>query len=152
MVVGETVRDPEFAWDKSWGLRIEEDFEVDVRIGRGLEDKTIKSEVARAKQTVLQDLQLPPAFALPSTEVISRAIELAYERDFSHIPRWKLSYSVLDRDRKPLGYLDVAKLKQEWEAGKANPVQSSFTDYQRKFVLGVATSQDLEKFVSRRGF
>lgn len=132
---------------------------------------------------VVEDLQLPPAFALPSTEVISRAIELAYDRDFSHIP-------VLDRDRKPLGYLDVAKLKQEWEAGKANPddrisqymtkfkrkttepytlitpatplaeleaflhdnIFALVTDYQRKFVLGVATSQDLENFVSRRGF
>lgn len=33
-----------------------------------------------------QDLQLPPAFSLPSDEAISRAIEMAYERDFSHIP------------------------------------------------------------------
>ena len=33
-----------------------------------------------------QDLQLPPAFALPSDEAISRAIESAYERDFSYIP------------------------------------------------------------------
>lgn len=33
-----------------------------------------------------QDLQLPPAFALPADESISRAIEFAYERDFSHIP------------------------------------------------------------------
>jgi hypothetical protein len=33
-----------------------------------------------------QDLQLPPAFALPIDEAISRAIELAYDRDFSHIP------------------------------------------------------------------
>lgn len=33
-----------------------------------------------------QDLQLPPAFALPADEAISRAIEMAYERDFSHIP------------------------------------------------------------------
>jgi hypothetical protein len=35
---------------------------------------------------VVEDLQLPPAFALPFDEAISRAIELAYERDFSHIP------------------------------------------------------------------
>lgn len=34
----------------------------------------------------MQDLQLPPAFALPKDERISRAIDLAYERDFSHIP------------------------------------------------------------------
>lgn len=33
-----------------------------------------------------QDLQLPPAFALPQDESISRAVELAYERDFDYIP------------------------------------------------------------------
>ncbi|OBZ77488.1 Cystathionine beta-synthase [Grifola frondosa] len=131
---------------------------------------------------VVEDLQLPPAFALPSDEAISRAIELAYERDFSHIP-------VLDKNRKPLGYLDVATLKTKWEAGMANPddkvivymtkftrlpsqpytvitpstplaeleqflehnIFALVTDWDRKFVLAVATSQDLENFVSRRG-
>ena len=34
----------------------------------------------------LQDLQLPPAFSLPGSELIAHAIELAYDRDFSHIP------------------------------------------------------------------
>ena len=33
-----------------------------------------------------QDLQLPPAFSISANEAISRAVELAYERDFSHIP------------------------------------------------------------------
>jgi len=33
-----------------------------------------------------QDLQFPPAFCLPRSELIGRAIELAYDRDFSHIP------------------------------------------------------------------
>ncbi|KZT70491.1 hypothetical protein DAEQUDRAFT_810657 [Daedalea quercina L-15889] len=131
---------------------------------------------------VVEDLQLPPAFALPSDEAISRAIESAYERDFSYIP-------VLDRHRKPLGYLDVAALKEKWEAGQAAPddrvirhlmkfnrssshpytiitpstplpeledflghnVFAIVTDYSRKFVLGVATKQDLDNFVSRRG-
>ncbi|CAL1709118.1 unnamed protein product [Somion occarium] len=132
---------------------------------------------------VVEDLQLPPAFALPKSEPISRAIELAYERDFSHIP-------VLGGNRRPLGYVDVAELKSKWEAGQANPddrveqymtkfVRSAcqpyslitpgtpleelerflennifalVTDWDRKFVLGVATRQDLESFVSRRGF
>jgi len=132
---------------------------------------------------VVEDLQLPPAFALPQDEGISRAIELAYDRDFSHIP-------VLDRKRKPLGYVDVTALKKKWEAGEANPTDkvasyltkfnrsvtthpytvitpdtpladlegflksnifALVTDYDRKFVLAVATSQDLETFVSRRG-
>ncbi|KAI6121955.1 hypothetical protein F5141DRAFT_998900 [Pisolithus sp. B1] len=131
---------------------------------------------------VVEDLQLPPAFSLPSHESISRAIQLAYDRDFSHIP-------VLNIDRRPLGYVDVAALKDKWEAGIAQPNDSVVkymtkfnrkasepytlitpdtpladlaeflrdnlfalvTDYDRKFVLAVATSQDLDNFVSRRG-
>ncbi|EED84871.1 predicted protein, partial [Postia placenta Mad-698-R] len=122
----------------------------------------------------VQDLQLPPAFALPSSEAISRAIELAYERDFSYIP-------ILDQKRRPIGYVDVAVLKAKWEASEANPsdrvslymtkfdrshskaytlitpsspladleeflrhtIFALVTDRDRKFVLAVATSQDL---------
>ncbi|KAF8962297.1 hypothetical protein BDZ97DRAFT_1825497 [Flammula alnicola] len=131
---------------------------------------------------VVEDLQLPPAFSISSNEAISRAIEMAYERDFSHIP-------VLNRNRRPLGYVDAAKLKEKWEAGQANPddkvsqymtkfkrtssepyttitplsplseleeflktnIFALVTDQNRKFVLAVATSQDLNNFVSRRG-
>ncbi|KAH8997978.1 hypothetical protein EDB92DRAFT_1933119 [Lactarius akahatsu] len=132
---------------------------------------------------VVEDLQLPPAFSLPKSELIARAIELAYDRDFSHIP-------VLGKHRNLLGYIEVATLKKKWEAGEVTPTDTiascmtkfnrspttnpytiitpdtplaeleSFlrnhifaliTDYERKFVLGVATSQDLEAFVSRRG-
>ncbi|EKM56932.1 uncharacterized protein PHACADRAFT_254330 [Phanerochaete carnosa HHB-10118-sp] len=75
---------------------------------------------------VVEDLQLPPAFALPQDEAISRAIELAYERDFSHIP-------VLDRHRKPLGYIDVAGLKKKWEAGEASP-DEKVSKYIIKFI------------------
>ncbi|KAI9507249.1 hypothetical protein F5148DRAFT_1206449 [Russula earlei] len=132
---------------------------------------------------VVEDLQLPPAFCFPRTELIAHAIELAYDRDFSHIP-------VLGKRRNLLGYVEVATLKKKWEAGEVNPtdkisacmtkfnrsprtnpytvitpdtpladlesflksnVFALITDYERKFVLGVATSQDLEAFVSRRG-
>ncbi|KIK70154.1 hypothetical protein GYMLUDRAFT_67409 [Collybiopsis luxurians FD-317 M1] len=132
---------------------------------------------------VVEDLQLSPAFALPFTEPVSRVIELAYDRDFSHIP-------VLDKNRRPLGYVEVSKLKHLWESGQANPddkvsefmikfkrsssepytlitplttldelekflqtnIFALVTDTQRKFVLAVATLQDLQQFVSRRGF
>jgi len=132
---------------------------------------------------VVEDLQLPPAFSLPRSELIAHAIELAYDRDFSHIP-------VLGKRRELLGYVEVATLKKKWEAGEVNPTDKiascmtkfkrsprtnpytiitpdttlvdleSFlkdhifaliTDHERKFVLGVATPQDLETFVSRRG-
>ncbi|KAG2129295.1 hypothetical protein BD769DRAFT_1627998 [Suillus cothurnatus] len=142
----------------------------------------------RYRGAVVEDLQLPPAFCLPSTESVSRAMELAYDRDFSHIP-------VLNHDRRPLGYVDVAVLKEKWEAGTASPVciairtttvskyMTKFnrsasqhytlitpltplaelaeflrdnifalvTDQGRNFVLAVATSQDLDNFVTRRG-
>ncbi|RDB30346.1 Cystathionine beta-synthase [Hypsizygus marmoreus] len=139
--------------------------------------------VDKYRGAVVEDLQLPPAFSLPENEAISRAIELAYERDFSHIP-------VLDRHRRPVGYLDVTQLKSKWEAGKADPndkvisymtkfkrttsepytlitplsslsdleeflktnIFALVTDNDRKFVLAVATPQDLYNFVSRRGF
>ncbi|KAF8273691.1 hypothetical protein EI94DRAFT_1769169 [Lactarius quietus] len=113
---------------------------------------------------VVEDLQLPPAFTLPRSELIARAIELAYDRDFSHIP-------VLGTQRKLLGYIEVATLKRiqsltydkpytiitpdtplaELEGFLRNHIFALITDYERKFVLGVATSQDLEAFVSRRG-
>lgn len=131
---------------------------------------------------VVEDLQLPPAFALYSTERVSRATELAYERDFSYIP-------VLNKNRRPLGYIDVANLKKKWETHQANlddriskfmvkfvrkasepytlitpetnlevlekflnsSIFALVTDNDRKFVLGVATSQDLDNFVTRRG-
>jgi len=132
---------------------------------------------------VVEDLQLSPAFALPTTAPLMQAIELAYDRDFSHIP-------VLDKARKPIGYIEVADLKSRFEAGDANPddrisrhmvrfkrspyepytvitpntrlqeleeflhdnIFALVTDPGRKFVLGVATLQDLETFISRSGF
>ncbi|KAF7289896.1 CBS domain-containing protein [Mycena indigotica] len=132
---------------------------------------------------VVEDLQLSPAFTVHSSDTIFRAIESAYERDFSHIP-------VLDRHRKPLGYIDVATLKTQWEAGKAdagdkvNKYMTRFTrtseqpytvitpltplneletflkhnifaivtDPSRKFVVALATPQDLQSFVTRHGF
>ncbi|KAK7046701.1 CBS domain-containing protein [Favolaschia claudopus] len=74
---------------------------------------------------VVEDLQLPPAFCVKSSETILRAIEQAYERDFSHIP-------VLDRQRRPLGYIDVANLKTQWEAGKIDS-SDKVVDYMTKF-------------------
>ncbi|KAI0053190.1 hypothetical protein FA95DRAFT_1586228 [Auriscalpium vulgare] len=149
-----------------------------------LTNGSVPTVADKYRGAVVEDLQLSPAFALPQDEHLGRAIELAYDRDFSHIP-------VLDRKRKPLGYVEVAALKKKYEAGEANPTDrvaaymvkfnrsvsthpytvitpdtplsdleeflkdkifALVTDYGRKFVLGVATAQDLETFVSRRGF
>jgi len=130
----------------------------------------------------VEDLQLPPAFCLSQSQLVARAIELAYERDYTHIP-------ILNRHRRPLGYIDVSALKRRWEKDEINPddqvqdLMNKFdrsakreytvitplspledlevfldhnlfalvTDAERKFVLAVATPQDLENFVTRRG-
>lgn len=143
---------------------------------------TLSDRVTKYRGAVVDDLQLPPAFSLPYSERISKAIELAYERDFSHIP-------VLSKERRPIGYIDVAQLKSQFESGSANPDDSVrtrmtkfnrdpelgytlitpdtplavleefleknlfalVTDYSRKFVLAVATKDDLDTFVKRRG-
>ena len=46
---------------------------------------------------------------------------------FDPCPRYSLHviYRVLDKHRKPLGYIDVAALKTKWEAGEASPVRHS---------------------------
>jgi len=143
---------------------------------------TPRTAAERYRGAVVEDLQLPPAFALDRDERISKAIELAYERDFSYFP-------VLSKERKPLGYVDVAALKAKWESRSAQPDEpilaytthfkrnkshpytvitpetdlaelESFlshndfaiiTDPGRKFVIGVATPDDLQTFVTRRG-
>jgi len=130
----------------------------------------------------VEDLQLPPAFCLSQAQLVAKAIELAYERDYSHIP-------ILNRHRRPLGYIDVSALKKRWEKGEIDPndqvqnLMAKFdrsarrqytvitplspledlevflehnlfalvTDSERKFVLAVATQQDLDNFVTRRG-
>lgn len=65
---------------------------------------------AKFRGASVEDLQLPPAFALSKNKQVMSAIELAYERDFSHIP-------ILGKGRRPVGYIDVAALKKAWEAG-----------------------------------
>lgn len=41
------------------------------------------------------------------------------------IEQWFMrQLSVLNKSRKPIGYLDVAALKRKWEAGEADPVRA----------------------------
>ncbi|KAJ6631152.1 hypothetical protein B0H10DRAFT_1981113 [Mycena sp. CBHHK59/15] len=103
---------------------------------------------------VVEDLQLPPAFALPANEAISRAIELAYDRDFSYIP-------VLDKRRRPIGHVDVAGLKARWEAGKADPtdkVSAYMTKFNRSasepytLITPLAALADVEVFLQHNIF
>ncbi|CAK5262995.1 unnamed protein product [Mycena citricolor] len=88
------------------------------------------------------------------SETISRAIAQAYERDFSHIP-------VLDRLRKPLGYIEVATLKSKWEAGQAD-ASDTVLNYMTKFKRTAAQPytvitpytplSELEEFLGRNIF
>jgi len=130
----------------------------------------------------VEDLQLPPAFTLPEDEVVGRAIEMAHDRDFSYIPilshkRKPLGYldvKALLQAESVNGQDSVTKYMTRFKRGPshtytiiapATPLDlletfleekdDSFaiiTDYGRNFVLGVATREDLEKFVNRSGY
>lgn len=56
---------------------------------------------------------------------------LSYTVSVTAGPRWtvgnKCKIRVLNRDRRPLGYLNVVKLKEKWESGEANQVMSSIS-------------------------
>lgn len=142
--------------------------------------KTAQGFVDRWRGANVDDLQLPAAFALPGTESIGRAIELATQREFDTLP-------VLSADnRKPIGYVNIEELLQRLEKGDVKPEDSLqrgmrkfatnrdykvitpdtdlavleqffmnhdfaiVTDSQRKFVLALVTKEDLQKFAERR--
>lgn len=57
------------------------------------------------------------------TSVISliyRDYTSPFRMSMIHLPS---SRRVLDKNRRPLGYVDVASLKAKWEAGIASPVR-----------------------------
>lgn len=49
--------------------------------------------------------------------------------------------SVLTRERRPLGYIDVAALKAKWEAGQADPVSSRSQLYSVPYHLSRLTER-----------
>lgn len=153
------------------------------------------STSARYRGAVVEDLQLPPAVAVPRNATVSAALSVAHDHDYSQLPL------VSTTDRKLLGYVDVALLSQRLADGSligSDPVDSAMirfanatnasatgagssrsrntytiidpntglgelevflhhhpfalvTDPSRSFVLAVATRDDLNKFVARRG-
>ncbi|KAJ7145362.1 hypothetical protein C8R43DRAFT_890588 [Mycena crocata] len=112
------------------------------------------STAEKYRGAVVEDLQLPPAFTVHANESISRAIESAYDRDFSHIP-------VLDPHRRPLGYIDVATLKAKWEAGNADATDK-VVNYMTKFkrtasepytlITSLTPLDELEEFLKKNIF
>ncbi|KAK0534272.1 hypothetical protein OC834_001974 [Tilletia horrida] len=155
---------------------------------------------AKYRGAVVEDMQLPPAVAVPRNASVSAALSVAHDHDYSQLPL------VSTTDRKLLGYVDVAVLTKRLAEGSligSDPVDSAMirfanaankagtsasgpgagaarsrstytvidpntglgelenflnnhpfalvTDPSRSFVLAVATRDDLDKFVARRG-
>ncbi|KAE8248641.1 hypothetical protein A4X13_0g5529 [Tilletia indica] len=162
------------------------------------------STSAKYRGAVVEDMQLPPAVAVPRNASVSAALSVAHDHDYSQLPL------VSTTDRKLLGYVDVAVLSKRLAEGSligSDPVDSAMnrfanatsssssaagagagassnagnrtrstftvidpntglgeletflqnhpfalvTDPSRSFVLAVATREDLNKFVARRG-
>lgn len=139
-------------------------------------------------QAAVEDLQPPAALSLTPSDPISAALDLAFERDYTHL-------TIIDNTtRALLGYISIPTLQALLDNGKAqpaDPLSAAMTRFQRKgraykvitmdtpleeleaffegaatggqrqdfavvtdvgrrFVLGVATREDLEEFVKRR--
>lgn len=80
-------------------------------------------------QAAVEDLQPPAALSLTPSDPISVAIDLAFERDYTHL-------TVVDSEtRSLLGYISVPNLQSMLDSGKANPadpVSSAMARFQRK--------------------
>ncbi|UOH83723.1 hypothetical protein LQV05_006458 [Cryptococcus neoformans] len=61
----------------------------------------------------VEDLQLPPAFCLPGDAPLLKALEAAYDREFDHLP-------ILNAKRRPIGYLDIPSIKDQFKNNKVN--------------------------------
>ncbi|CAD6891800.1 unnamed protein product [Tilletia controversa] len=158
------------------------------------------STSAKYRGAVVEDMQLPPAVAVPRNATVQAALSVAHDHDYSQLPL------VSTTDRKLLGYVDVAVLSKRLAEGSligSDPVDSAMnrfanaapstaagasggsggggrtrstftvidpntglgeletflqnnpfalvTDPSRSFVMAVATREDLNKFVVRRG-
>lgn len=127
----------------------------------------------------VEDLDLLPALTVHGSTLLSEALELSYERNFSYLP------VVSSQSKRLLGYLTAEQLQstsikdvlskvadyyikfdksrrkfqkitpntplEELEAFFASGQEFAVvTDDTRKFVYGVATKEDLETFVKNR--
>lgn len=58
-------------------------------------------------------------------------------------------FSVLNRDRRPLGYVDVAALKEKWEAGTASPVSIAIRSIATLYAESDAQNDSISKYMTK---
>ncbi|KAH6898973.1 putative cystathionine beta-synthase [Thelonectria olida] len=112
-------------------------------------------------QATVQDLDPPAALSLNPSDAISLALLSAYEREYTHLTIDRLSAAMTRFQRRGRTYRVITmdttleELEDFFRGGQpeGSPWKEEFaviTDENRRFVLGVATVQDLEEFVKRR--
>ena len=76
---------------------------------------------------LLSHCQKPRLLLAPLSSPMTAISRTYRQHIISPILLWRLLselyYSILSKQRKPVGYIDVAKLKAKWEADEANPVR-----------------------------
>lgn len=127
----------------------------------------------------VEDLDLLPAVTVHGSTLLSEALELSYERNFSYLPvvsslsKRLLGYLTAEQLQKTPNhnglskvahhYIKFDKSKRKFEKITPNtPLEdlegffkggqefAVITDDTRKFVYGVATKEDLDLFVKNR--
>ncbi|KAI9806857.1 MAG: hypothetical protein M1833_002514 [Piccolia ochrophora] len=83
----------------------------------------------RYRGATVEDLDPPPAFSIYPTESISHALQVAFERDYTHL-------TVISHDtRALLGYVSLPRLKQLLESRAVTPddaVENAMQKFRRK--------------------
>ena len=100
-------------------------------------------------QATVEDLDPPPALSSSPTDTVSRALLLAFERDYTHL-------TVTSPDtRALLGYLSIPRLKEMLKEGRvteADPVEKAMQRFNRrkgnvyKIITNNTPLEDLERF------
>ncbi|CAG9939242.1 unnamed protein product [Clonostachys rosea f. rosea IK726] len=122
---------------------------------------------SKYRGATVEDLDPPAALSLNPSDAISLALLSAFERDYTHL-------TIVDsQTRALLGYISIPNLQSLLDSGKVITMETPLeeleaffrggvtegewtqdfaviTDDNRRFVMGVATVQDLEEFAKRR--
>ncbi|KAI0175972.1 hypothetical protein GGR52DRAFT_570947 [Hypoxylon sp. FL1284] len=108
---------------------------------------------SRYRGATVQDLEPPSALSLNPSDPISLALNMAFERDYTHL-------TVVDADTRALvGYIAIPALQAQLDAGRVrldDPLSRAMTRFERrgkkyKVITLDTTLEELEEFFEGGG-
>jgi hypothetical protein len=100
--------------------------EVSVWIGFEAVDHKwrLGSSIASCILPSTERTSIPCYYSRLRSRLLSHTVRPFSSLDHGFKRHHKFCFSVLDRTRRPVGYLDVTKLKEQWNRGTVDPVRT----------------------------